>query len=630
MCGIAGIFQKNVNNYSHVANAINVINHRGPDSKGIWRDEFISLGSVRLKVVDLNENSNQPLISKNKRYVLVYNGEVYNYLKLKKKFNIKTKTNSDTELILELFSKLGPKTFSLLEGMFAISIYDTNTKKLYLARDIFGIKPIYYFFEKKRFLFCSEIKGILEIEKNVAINNESIVNLIKWGGLDNTTNTWFKSIQSLEPASFLEIDNNFKIKKTKYYFLEENLKRNTFEKKDIPHIFNQLLKKSVKDQSQTIRSIGTNLSGGVDSSIVTAFLKEINTDIHTYTFGYNEKNFDERPFAKTVSKKLKIENFTSVTDANDINNNFLNTLIMEDEPFTSFRQVSHHKLYDDFKVNGSTVIMESSGGDEIGAGYTGFLWPLFLDQIKIIGYDKALDNLIKNLKIHKFDKNKINNFMKAGSYNQKFYGSSTSDGQKIINTECILENFNKKFDNGPPTYKKIFESNLLNSQYIELFHTKLPRGLRYVDRASSSSGSESRVPLLSKEIVEFCFSIPNELKIRNGELRWFMKKSLNYLNKKNIKLSNKRSIADPQRIWMKKNLRHLFLRVFKSKKFKNRGIFNQKEVLKSYYSFLKDKNAHSLGLFQIFIAEIWIRLFFDNDHRHFKNEKLSNFINYTN
>ena len=144
------------------------------------------------------------------------------------------------------------------------------------------------------------------------------------------------------------------------------------------------------------------------------------------------------------------------------------------------------------------------------------------------------------------------------------------------------------------------------------------------------SGRESRVPLLSREIVEFCFSIPNELKIRDGELRWFMKKSLNYLNKKNIKLTNKRSIADPQRIWMKKNLKHLFLSVFKSKKFKNRGIFNQKEVLKSYYNFLKDNNAHSLGLFQIFITEIWIRLFFDNNHRNFKNEKLDNFINYTN
>ena len=630
MCGIVGIFQKNVNNYLNVSNAINVINHRGPDSKGIWRDEFISLGSIRLKVVDLDENSDQPLISKNKKYVLTYNGEVYNYLKLKKKFNIKTKTNSDTELILELFSKLGPKTFSLLEGMFAISIYDTIAKKLYLARDIFGVKPIYYFSKKKKFLFCSEIKGILEIEKNIAINNQSIVNLIKWGGLDNTADTWFEKIQSLEPGSFIEIDNNFKIKKTKYYFLENNIKKDIFRKKDIPHMFNKLLKKSVKDQSQTIRSIGTNLSGGVDSSIVTAFLKEINTDIQTYTFGYNERKFDERPFAETVSKKLKVENFTSVTNSNDINNNFLNTLIMQDEPFTSFRQVSHHKLYEDFKINGSTVILESSGGDEIGGGYTGFLWPLFLDQIKIIGYDKALDNLIKNLKIHKFNKSKIDSFMKAGSYNQQFYGSSTSDGQKIINSECILENFNKKYDNGPPTYKKIFDSHLLNSQYIELFHTKLPRGLRYVDRASSSSGRESRVPLLSREIVEFCFSIPNELKIRDGELRWFMKKSLNYLNKKNIKLTNKRSIADPQRIWMKKNLKHLFLSVFKSKKFKNRGIFNQKEVLKSYYNFLKDNNAHSLGLFQIFITEIWIRLFFDNNHRNFKNEKLNNFINYTN
>ena len=290
MCGIVGIFQKNVNNYLNVSNAINVINHRGPDSKGIWRDEFISLGSIRLKVVDLDENSDQPLISKNKKYVLTYNGEVYNYLKLKKKFNIKTKTNSDTELILELFSKLGPKTFSLLEGMFAISIYDTIAKKLYLARDIFGVKPIYYFYEKKKFIFCSEIKGILEIEKNVAINNQSIINLIKWGGLDNTADTWFEKIQSLEPGSFIEIDNNFKIKKTKYYFLENNIKKDIFGKKDIPHIFNKLLKKSVTDQSQTIRSIGTNLSGGVDSSIVTAFLKEINIDIQTYTFGYNERN----------------------------------------------------------------------------------------------------------------------------------------------------------------------------------------------------------------------------------------------------------------------------------------------------------------------------------------------------
>ena len=138
------------------------------------------------------------------------------------------------------------------------------------------------------------------------------------------------------------------------------------------------------------------------------------------------------------------------------------------------------------------------------------------------------------------------------------------------------------------------------------------------------------MPLLNKEIVQFCFSIPNELKIQNGELRWFMKNSLSNLDKKKIKLSNKRSIADPQRIWMRKNFKSFFFSVFKSKKFISRGIFDQKEVLKLFNKFLKDETAHSLGLFQIFITEIWLRLFFDNDVDKYKDEKLNNFINQTN
>ena len=630
MCGIAGIFQNSVYNYSEVCKIINTINHRGPDAKGIWHNEFISIGSVRLKVVDFDENSNQPFVSRCKNYILAYNGEVYNYLNLKKKFNLKTKTDSDTEIIIELFSKIGPKAFSLLDGMFAISIYDIKNNKLYLARDCFGIKPLYYFKKNKKIVFCSEIKGILETEKNVETNHTSVINFIKWGGLDNSTKTWFKNIESLEPGSYCEINTSFKLKKVKYYKLEENLKKKKISSKDIPYIFNELLKRSVKNQSQTIRSIGTNLSGGVDSSIVTSFLGEINPDINSYTFGYTEKKYDERPYAKTISNKLNIKNFSSVTTSHDINNNFLDTLIMQDEPFTSFRQVSHHKLYSDYKRNGSTVILESSGGDEIGAGYTGFIWPFFLDQIDKLGLSKATDNLYKSLKFQNLSEKKIKNFINAGIINQEFYGSSTSVGKKIIDKDCISSYYQKKNDEGPPVYKKLFKSNLLNSQYIELFNTKLPRGLRYVDRASSASGREARVPLLNKEIVEFCFSIPNESKIHNGQLRWFMRKSLNYLNKKKINLTNKRSIADPQRIWVKKNLKNLFLQVFKSKKFKSRGVFNQNEVLKSYNRFIKNETSHSLGIFQIFITEIWFRLFIDNNAYKFQGEKLDNFIDYTN
>jgi len=142
MCGIAGIFQKGSNNINNLEKILDTIKHRGPDAKGTWNDDYASFGTVRLKVVDLNEKSNQPFISRNKKFIIVFNGEIYNYLNLKKKYNIRTNTNSDTEIIVELFSIIGPKTFSLLDGMFAISIYDTSSKKVYIARDSFGIKPL--------------------------------------------------------------------------------------------------------------------------------------------------------------------------------------------------------------------------------------------------------------------------------------------------------------------------------------------------------------------------------------------------------------------------------------------------------------------------------------------------------
>jgi len=630
MCGIIGIFEPNKHNGNLISDLIQNIKHRGPDHTGIWNNKNISLGNTRLKVVDLNENSNQPFISRNKRYVMVFNGEVYNHQNLKKKYKIKTKTSSDTEVIIELFSKIGEKCFNLFDGMFSIAIFDIIKCKLYLSRDAFGIKPLYYSIKNKKLIFSSEIKGITSQKIKYKQNDQNIINFIKWGGLDHSNETWYKNIKNISPGSILTIDKNFFISEKKYYSLSEKVKNKKIYQDNIPLQFKKLLESSVKKQSETIRSIGTNLSGGVDSSIVTFFLRENKKEVNTYTFGYNEKEYDERKYAKKVSSKLSLKNYTSICSSKDINKHFINTLIMEDEPFSSFRQVSHHKLYQDYKKNGSTVILESSGGDEIGAGYTGFLWPLYLDQIKKEGQNKALLNLLLNLNINKNNTNEISNFIAGGIENQKNYGVCTSDGKKIIDNNLINRNYDKLNDKGPPLYPRHFQSSLKNSQYIELFHTKLPRGLRYVDRASSGSGREARVPLLSKELVEFCFSVPNDFKVRDGELRWFMKKSLKYMTKKFVNLDNKRSIADPQRDWLRKDFKKIVLALFNSKKFNDRGIFNQKKVLKYYHHFLKNTDVHSLGIFQIFITEIWMRLFIDNKPFNFTDIKLDEFINETN
>ena len=630
MCGIIGIYQKNKDNKRQLYDLIEKIKHRGPDHTGIWCNKDISLGNTRLKVVDLDENSNQPFISRNKRFVMVFNGEIYNHHKLKKKYKIFTKTKSDTEVLIELFSKIGERCFGLLDGMFSVAIFDKKQSKLFLARDPFGIKPLYYLIKNNKFIFSSELKGIINQKNNSIHNDQSIINFVKWGGLDHSNETWYKNIKNVRPGSILVVDKKFSISHKKYYFFCDNVKNKKIDQDNIPLQFKNLLKKSVKEQSKTIRSIGTNLSGGVDSSILTLFLKDNTKEINTYTFGYNEKKYDERKFAKKVSSKLNLKNFTSICSPKDINKHFINTLIMEDEPFSSFRQVSHHKLYQDYKNEGSTVILEASGGDEIGAGYTGFLWPLYLDQLKKDGHDKAWSSLLKNLNLKKNNIKEISNFVMAGIENQKNYGVCTSDGKKIIGDNLIIKSYEKKFDLGPPNYPKNFESHLQNSQYIEFFHTKLPRGLRYVDRASSGSGREARVPLLKKELVEFCFAVPNNFKIRDRELRWFMKKSMKYLTNNFIKLNNKRSVADPQRDWLRKDFKKIVYKLFNSRKFKNRGIFNQNEVVKYYEYFLKNKDVHSLGIFQIFITEIWLRLFIDNNSSYFKDAKLDEFIHETN
>lgn len=629
MCGIGGIFEKNKNNKKKIIEILNLIKHRGPDHTGVWCDKNISLGNVRLKVIEFSDNSNQPFESSNKNFVMVFNGEIYNHFYLKKKYNLKTKTDSDTEVIIELFSKIGTRTFNLLDGMFAIAIYDKKRGQLYLARDHYGIKPLYYSLKNKQFTFSSEIKGILQNKKFIQ-NDSSIIDFLKWGGLDHSNKTWFKDIYNLKPATYILINRNFKIQEFKYYCLAESIRDKKINYENIPLQFKDLLEKSVKLQSNTVRTIGTNLSGGVDSSIVTLFLSKFKKDINTYTFGYSEKDYDERIYAKTVADKLQLKNYESICSIKDVNDNFIDTLIMQDEPFTSFRQVSHHKLYSDYKLDGSTVILEASGGDEIGAGYAGFLWPFYLDELKDKSPKIAWKNLINNLKINKNDISYLHNFIISGIANQKNYGVCTSDGKKIIDENCILKDYENKNDLGAPFYERKLSNNLQNSQLIELYHTKLPRGLRYVDRASSSVGREARVPLLTKDLVEFCFAVPNEFKIREGELRWFMKMSVKHLKKKFVNLSNKRSIADPQKIWIKNDFKDLFLDVFKSKKFLNRGIFNKKEVLKCFNFFLNNQNVNSLGIFQIFITEIWFRLFIDNNSYKFKGAKLDEFIKETN
>ena len=320
------------------------------------------------------------------------------------------------------------------------------------------------------------------------------------------------------------------------------------------------------------------------------------------------QKFDERKFAEKVSKNLKIKNFNSVLNPSEVEQYMSRVLLSHDEPFTSIRILAQYKLYETFS-NDSTVIFDASGGDEIGAGYQYYQWPWFLDllQNKENGAFNRFKKLIKN----NSDKNRTNSIY-GSIVNHEQPGTTTADGTPYLNIANYSSDFLSKFKNNSLDFFRPFKSHLKNDQYIDLMHVKLPRCLRYVDRSSMAFGNEARLPLLDTSIVEFAFCSSNDAKIDEKDFRKFMKYGSKKYFSKNFFLSNKRNVADPQKAWLKNDLKDLLLETIKSRSFKERGIFNYKHCLKYYDSFINsDLSVNSFGVFQLLVVESWFRNLID-------------------
>jgi len=633
MCGIYGIISKEKTFFEEATKIEDTLKTRGPDNTGTIKIKNSIIGNTRLAVVDQDQNSNQPFFSKSKNTIIVFNGEIYNYQELKQKYNIKTVTNSDTEVFVELFEKIGKKTFQEIEGMYAACIYSYKDDTFCLTRDSIGIKPLYYFIKNNVIFFSSEIKGILNTNQyNFEINYDSVIDFISFGLLDHSKNTFFKNIFSLEAGEVIEINNNNEInskKNIEYLRIANNYLDH--DNNHLKKLFEEELTKSLIKQSNTVRSLGTHLSGGIDSSLVTAMLKEQKSDIKTYTFGYEEEEFDERQNAKKVSEELNLINKSSLLKFEDIDKLFLKTLKVHDEPFTSLRQLSHLKIYLDYKEE-STVILEASGGDEIGAGYRGFIWPFFMDSCLKNGFEKAFDDLRIFAKSRNI--NNLERFISQNSLNMDLYGLCTSDGTyasgiKYINDKARIFERAKYYKQ---SIELPFDSHLRNAQFLELSKTKLPRGLRYIDRSSSAAGKEARVPLLSNQLVGIGLAIGAEYKLDFNSSRIFMTNIAK--NKCEFLINNKlkKDIADPQGFWMKTKLSFIIKEVFNSERFQKRDLFNCQILLKDFENYINNQSGfHSLQFFNIFIFEIWTRFFIESSQDQRDDyQSLSEFIYATN
>jgi asparagine synthase (glutamine-hydrolysing) len=615
MCGFFFIKKKIAQkfNIKKLNESADLIAHRGPDGSKTFYNNDIFVKFYRLSIQDLSDNGMQPMMSRSKNIMLVFNGEIYNFKKLKKYLKGKPlNSDSDTEVLLNLYEEMGVKIFDHLRGMFSLLIYDLQTKKILVARDQFGIKPLYVHDCNKFIIFSSEIKPILNYLKKTNFNYHTIAEFLLLGKQDHHNTTFFNNIDSVKPSHYYKYTANGIIKK-KYWSIFSNKYKKQNEKKTIDELYN-LINSKVDDYLISDRKIGVFMSSGIDStSLASLISNKAKYQIDSFTYDFkNNHNLGESNLAKLNAKKIGINNHKIFLTSNDVIDQFDKLSITMESPFTSIRLFAVKKLYELANKKKYNVILEGAGGDEILGGYSYNYLPYLMDKNK--DPRKIINSLLRFSK--NSQKNTSTEFLNR-IITLTLQGASTTDATPFVDVDV----FNKGFLNNHLS-EKFYEldvknitnffkmNNLQKSQIQDIQSIKLPRNLKFTDRLSMSSSIETRLPFLDIDVAKFCFNLQNEFKLKNGINRWIMKKVLEKISK-NLKFQkNKKSIADPQSQWLKTDLKDYFLDNIGSRDFKNLGIFNQKYIIKKFNEFIKNKSSESsFQYFQILSTYRFIKTF---------------------
>lgn len=600
MCGFFFIKKNNFRfNLKKIDKISDQLSHRGPDQNAYFDNNEIYAKFFRLSILDTSIEAGQPMFDKSRRYMLIFNGEIYNYEYLKNNLRFKQlKTSSDTEVLLYTLIENGLDAVKKIEGMFGFILYDFKKNEVWFARDRLGIKPLYYTKFKDSFIFSSEMKPLLSFQNKFSINDKSLCNFFFKGSMDFGKENFFKDIYTVEGGTFGKIQNK-QIKIKNYWNIEQAIIDKKYSKNfiDRKKELKILLDDSIKKHLISDRKIGLFLSGGTDSNAILnlMFKKNSNLSIPTYTYGFNEKKeYSEIERVEYLLNSKSTVNNISLISPLEIINNFDSVTKILEGPLTSIRIFAMKKLYKLASEQNCKVIIEGDGGDEIFAGYDYNLYPYLYDRYK--KETTIIKNIKSFLKISGKQERQLTNLLKT-KLNQF---SSTSDGTpfvnyKFFNEAYIKENINEKFF----FQKKNDRINYLqNSQINDLNYIKLPRTLRFKDRLSMSEGVESRLPFLDHRIVEYGIGLGNsdkfyKLKSRHIFKNIFKKNQNTY---KNFEFS-KRSVADPQKLWLKTSLKEFFLDNISSIKFRNLGYFNTKNIIKNYNLYCGDKNYPSTFAF---------------------------------
>ncbi len=627
MCGIIGVVGKFER--ENFIKALSKVAHRGPDHTGIYHDTNVSLGHQRLSIQDLSENGNQPMFSKDGRFVIVFNGEIYNHVEIRQSLGeFDFKSSGDTETVLYAYIKYGEESLNMFNGIFSFSVFDLQTKELFIARDHFGVKPLYLYQDENLFLFSSEIKAFLSLPIQFDLDKEALMNYLSylWSPGEKTP---FKLVKKLLPGHYLKFIVSEYKQAIPISYYQPSFKGEYLpdSEEELINQLDQLLVNAVERQMLSDVPVGFFLSGGLDSTLLVAIAKKIypenNFPCFTIDIDFENGNAegfaDDLTYAKKAADYLKVD--LHIVKANiDIVDSFDQMIWHLDEPQADAAPINVLNIAHLARQKGIKVLIGGTGGDDLFSGYRrhkALLLESILGKVPQ-GIGKLCKKIISFLPI----KSALLRRIRKISENMDLPQISRMKGYfKWLPSERVYSLFNKSTQQELKGYDPSLyfdellhqiplEKSLLNQMlYWELKTFLVDHNLNYTDKMGMATGVEIRVPFLDTILVEFSQKLPPTMKMNGKETKYILKKVAERYLPKDIIYRPKTGFGAPVRKWITEDMSNMLEQRLSKSNLEKQGIFDYDAVWKLIRDNKENKIDASYSIWAILAIESWITQF---------------------
>ena len=618
MCGIAGYYGNKKVDRDKFDNMVDIIAHRGPDDRGVFYEGNLAFGHRRLSIFDLSSAGHQPFEYKN-RYVLIYNGEIYNYKEIKEKLLKKGYifyTETDTEVLIAAYDCYGKDCINMFNGMWAFAIYDRVNQHIFISRDRFGIKPLYYYQEKGVFLFGSEIKQILcMLEPFQKVNKKRLYEYLIRGYSDYTEETMIENIYQLRGGCNLIFDCNSLTKEIVQYYSLDNYKQDLDDYSKAKEKFHVAFDNSVKLRLQSDVPLGYCLSGGLDSSAIVCTADrivkkdKIQMPQRSISSCFEDKRYDEQEYIDEVIKNTSVDGTKIFPKGDDLLGELDKVIWHMDEPFSSTSQYAQWNVFKGAKEKGLTVMLDGQGADEQLAGYTGFYSVIFAEYLRKFRFI----SFYRELKRYKELRAETEQYVKSykivveaiiSAYLPRYL-------QKLGKLKLFylrrVSPFEKKDIRDTIMSLNLYPANNSRQYILDNIRCNLAMLLRFEDRNSMAFSIESRVPFLDYKLVETAFRMPIEFKIYNGITKRILRDSVELPDKIKYRYS-KLGFVTPEDQWINEHP-EIYRNELETACENLEGIVNKDKVLNWYDSISGKVERMDYTAFRIICAGRWIKIF---------------------